>query len=1026
VSQASEFSLNSGLFRKLARMRAFGWVVAIVLLCLAPARAAGIDWAALSSTVIRTVMPTRDMPVPLLALAFTQDRTGFLWAGGETGLFRWDGYQFRIYAASGAADDGLPNHFVQALHTGRDGRLWVGTAAGGLAVYDERADRFRPVPIADRQGAAQSVWSLDDDGAGGLWIATDRGLAHLDAHDRAVPMPHDPGRVFAAPGHQVEAVLRGRDGTVWIGGGDGLARIGQDGQSQAVSLPVPGGAQAEVSHLLQDSAGRIWAGTRHHGAYVLDRAGRQAIAVKRPAGMTVQEGGLEIMAMTEAEPGRVWLGSFGHGILDVDAASMAVRQIIRDPLVQGGLDADLVYGLFTDRSGITWIGTTAALDQFVPPLPGLHTLFAGAGGMPTDVTAVVARPDGTVWLASQTDGILILGRDGKPVRTLPVPRVFCMAAEADGPVYIGTRSGLFVATPSGDRVSPVTMAMRRVNAGVLALAVINGTVWVGGDNDNGLWELHPGAAGSWIVARQFAAPPLPNASIHAIAPTYGGKLVIGTAQDAALLDPVIGTMRPLRLAHAGRHGGTASQVASLLTDRRGRLWIGTDDAGIAVVMGRDAAGGMVLHWITAADGLPDSDMNRMVADETGRVWVATDNGLAVIDPENFAVRALRRADGVAIGSYWGMSGDRDTRGDVLFGGMGGLTVIEPDKVRDRHSHPAVAISEIRVGGRVLRNRDAELVIRPDANSLAVEFATLDFSAPERNLYRYKLEGFDSGFIATDAKHRVASYTNLPPGHYTLLLQGSDRNGVWAAPAALTIRVLPAWFQTIYCRVVEIAALAGLCGVIVQGRTIWLRRRQAYLMSLVQERTAALVKRTEELVSSERKLTQLAYFDPLTGLPNRRSFNETLQTLLDALPKPASGFVLILVDLDGFKHVNDTLGHDAGDAVLVVAAGRLRAALREGDFVARLGGDEFAILLQRVSEIDAVRHVCDRLVSGMTGPIDIQGRPARIGTSVGAALAPRHGRTAEDLYKHADEALYQAKRAGKGMWRWYDGDEREVA
>ncbi len=150
------------------------------------------------------------------------------------------------------------------------------------------------------------------------------------------------------------------------------------------------------------------------------------------------------------------------------------------------------------------------------------------------------------------------------------------------------------------------------------------------------------------------------------------------------------------------------------------------------------------------------------------------------------------------------------------------------------------------------------------------------------------------------------------------------------------------------------------------------------------------------------------------------FNETLQELLDAACAIHYEFVLMLIDLDGFKQVNDTLGHDAGDEVLVIAAHRLRGAVREEDFVARLGGDEFAVLLRRVNDRTVVEQICDRAVAGMTMPIEIKGQPAKIGASIGAALSPRHGRTAEDLYKHADEALYQAKRSGKGVWCWYAG------
>jgi len=1011
-------------------LRTRAWVSAICLGCWAPqacaapvAATGGIDFASLADTVIRTIVKKHAMPVPVSPFAFAQDGDGFLWAGGQNALLRWDGYQFRAYTTGGSRDDGLRNHYIQALHADSASTLWVGTEEGGLARYDAATDRFQPLVLADARGEARRVWSLDDDGTGGLWIGTNRGVAHLDRQRRIAPPPAPAGAqnwsaVFAVPDRKVEAVARGQRGTLWIGGSDGLAILGPDGSLTTVELPSPDGGRPEISQLMRDSQGRIWAGTRHRGAYVVDPASLQAKAVPPPPGLAVPEGGLEIASMTEVQPGRIWLGSIGYGIFDVDAATLSVRAIARNPLVPGTLDSNTVFALYTDHSGVTWIGTSVALDQFVPPAGSIFTLFgnpARPGLIPLEVTAVLARPDGSVWLGSAAEGVLILNPEGrpggKPGRTLPLPRVLCLAADGDGPIYIGTRSGLFVADRSGDRIRRVEMASRRPNASVSALLADGGALWIGSGDDDGLWELRPTAEGPFTVLRHVASPPLPTASVEALALAPDGRLAVGTAHGLGLLNRATGAVEVIDLDQDGPRGTATGQIVSFLTDRHRRLWIGTDDSGIAVMLGRDAAGRPILHRITTADGLPDADMNRMIADAAGHVWVATDNGLAVIDPETFAVRALREADGVAISTYLNLSGDRTPQGDLLFGGHGGLTAVRPQTIGAWAWRPPVAVSDIHVGGRIVRDRTGEIVIRPEANSLSVEFAALDFSAPEQNLYRYRLEGFDADFITTDAGHRVASYTNLPPGQYALRVQGSNRNGIWSAPAVLRIRVLPAWFETTEVRIAEVGLLLLLGGGLAQGRTMWLRRRQLYLESLVRERTS-------ELVSSQQKLTELAYIDPLTALPNRRSFHDSLQALLEQAETPPYQFALILIDLDGFKRVNDTLGHDGGDELLVVAASRLRAAVREGDIVARLGGDEFAILLRQIKDLDAVKLVCDRVVAGMTAPIEIKGEHAKVGASLGVALSPAHGSTAEDLYKHTDQALYQAKRAGKGIWCWY--------
>lgn len=160
-------------------------------------------------------------------------------------------------------------------------------------------------------------------------------------------------------------------------------------------------------------------------------------------------------------------------------------------------------------------------------------------------------------------------------------------------------------------------------------------------------------------------------------------------------------------------------------------------------------------------------------------------------------------------------------------------------------------------------------------------------------------------------------------------------------------------------------------------------------------------------------------DALTHLPNRRSFQARLQAATIRAMQAGEQVGLLLVDLDHFKHVNDSLGHSAGDDLLCVVGERLRSAVREGDFVARMGGDEFAILLERASSEEALlsvgRHVQERLRS----PIRTGGRSVRAGASIGGALFPSNAATADDLYKYADTALYELKQNGRGGTRLFD-------
>ena len=160
---------------------------------------------------------------------------------------------------------------------------------------------------------------------------------------------------------------------------------------------------------------------------------------------------------------------------------------------------------------------------------------------------------------------------------------------------------------------------------------------------------------------------------------------------------------------------------------------------------------------------------------------------------------------------------------------------------------------------------------------------------------------------------------------------------------------------------------------------------------------------------------LALTDPLTGLPNRRLLVDRVSMSLVRARRDHSAMAVLYLDLDGFKEINDRLGHGAGDALLKMVAGRLSAAVREEDTVARLGGDEFVIVLHLSGDADA-GPVASKIIKAVSQPYDIEGQAVGITISAGVALYPVHGENAETLLKSADLALYEAKRSGKNVYR----------
>lgn len=209
--------------------------------------------------------------------------------------------------------------------------------------------------------------------------------------------------------------------------------------------------------------------------------------------------------------------------------------------------------------------------------------------------------------------------------------------------------------------------------------------------------------------------------------------------------------------------------------------------------------------------------------------------------------------------------------------------------------------------------------------------------------------------------------------------------------------------------------------------IWNRRKDGEVfpciarMSAIRNRKGSILRFVSvftdisERKEYEEKLTHLAYFDALTRLPNRILVMDRLRQSINLVARNQEKLALLFLDLDGFKEVNDTLGHDIGDLLLQEVAGRLLDSVRNSDTVSRLSGDEFVIILQEITALSAVEQVAGKILERLQQPFLLQGHETRISGSIGIAISPDDGSDAETLLKKADEAMYEAKRHGKNTY-----------
>ncbi|HXY96319.1 MAG TPA: diguanylate cyclase [Steroidobacteraceae bacterium] len=1002
--------------------------VLLCLACAAPALGAMARWEALASPQFRHYSVDNGLANSALT-ALAQDRDGFLWIGSQSGLMRFDGYRFRTYQHDPQDAGSIPSNFVQSLFADAAGNLWVGTANAGLTRYDPRTGRFVTYPVGGPRGTRTAdVEAIIDDSKGGLWVGTDGGLDHLAVPTGEVTH-YDSPRGDSLSHDNVLGLYRESSGSLLVGDRVGLLRFYPDaGRFERLSISDTSGrvVAAGVRTFAEDSDHRLWFGTTVSGVGLFDARGVARLPRLRGAAAAALAG-QSVRGFAAGPDGKLFFATYGAGVFVLDPATLGVRQICHSDADATSLAADQAYGLLRDRSGLLWVATEQGLSVTDPGQAAFQTvvvdrtrsdrLTEGSG------LAILVDSRERLWVGHHTSGVDVFGADGARVAMLhPNERgaraagghsVYAFAESADDTVWLGTDSGLYRVGGQAWQTVAVPFPGEQAGPSIQRLLADGSDLWVGSRTGLHRYDI---PSGRWTSYNSRSPGGLSDGFVIAIARRADGMLWVGTRKGLNLFNPASATTTPFAEASPASAALAQAFIVDLSSDPDGRLWVATIDDGVYLLT-PEGSGTYLIRHLTEHEGLPSVNIDALQPDLAGGMWISTGNGLAVIDSRSLGVHRYQRADGVRFGDFWAHASALTRQGDLVFGAVGGLTVVRPGLLAERHFEPQLLVSGITVGGRLLRaapsgSTAGPIVVHPAANSFQVDFAATDYTAPRMLRYAYMLQGYDTDWSVVDATKRTAAYTNLSPGSYLLLVRGTNREGVYSsATLRIPVRVQPAWYQTWWARLLAAAAVFCLVALLVQARTAYLRR--------VKQRLEALVaKRTEELRRSKQQIEMIAYHDSMTGLPNRRLFAERFEHFRASADRSRSGFTLVLVDLDKFKVINDSLGHAAGDAVLIAAAQRLGAVTREVDVVARLGGDEFAILLDNTVGPEAIGGVCQRILQSFAEAVSAEGRLLQVGISLGCAVYPRDGLTQSDLYRVADRALYEAKAAGRNTWRMY--------
>lgn len=567
-----------------------------------------------------------------------------------------------------------------------------------------------------------------------------------------------------------------------------------------------------------------------------------------------------------------WLGH-GGGLSMMDGENGRFSHYYHDPLNPSSLSNNNVNALLVDHSGMIWVGTDGGgLSLFNPR----HLAFHHWGEEATNPTGlnngfvrdIAIDEQGMVWLAA---GAVLARFDpttqlftnyAAESEALPISAVHFVEAAPGGVLWLGAReeqvgrfepdTGAF-ALFEHDPDDPATIGGDRIRS---LLVDAGGTVWVATDDER-LGRFVPESS-SFV---RFGADDNPSAMVPEgairglVEAQAGGDLWFGyEGGGVGLFEVKTAVLHNIsydsQLAEIYRE----KNAELLYDDGAGRLWIGTDGAGLLRL---DVASETIVQYNEEA-GLPSDVITGILADPQGNLWVSTGSGLVKFNPENETVVQYGLRDGLLGTDFQEAFAADAASGRFYFGHAGGLLAFDPTTLLANDHVPPLRLTDFRLfnqpvpvhEGSVLEqaiDQTRAITLPHTASVFSFEFSALDFTRSEKNQYGYIMEGFETEWNEVDSNQRYVTYTSLPAGSYTFRVRGTNNHGVWnEAGTAVALTILPPWWETVWFRLLLVAGGIGLVLGGYQWRSRAITKRNVELEQLVAERTNALSQSNQQL------------------------------------------------------------------------------------------------------------------------------------------------------------------------------------
>lgn len=828
-----------------------------------------------------------------------KDKLGFLWIGTLDGLHRFDGYEYKTFRV----DDGensISSNLIIAIDEDNLGNIWIATYDKGLSKFNPKNETFTSYRNTEANPGlfdSNDITFMMVDTNNVIWtgnwfgtsyrIMLDDKMETIEQIDRLMPKT-DKNQTDKL----IRTLLQDQSGNIWIGTNENLFRClnpyepAQNLKFEHYPIPgrslcntkngiisggfqlnelVPGKTNQEryTIKLIENSTTTtalywqndiLWSGDREGiHLYLRDKTGQYTRRSNFTSSLT-EDGitGNIVYCITGSENGQIWVGTRGGGISTFNLNRKKFMSF-HPTNEKGSISNNLCRSVFEDHFQNLWIGTEE-------------------GGL--DVLPVQEKTNYAKGFKQLTLNDRLEENRAYAIEELLLPN----SKKHKSVIWAGTsfKTSLVAFDPVNLQRVPLSAFASTVGFVFAIERYDDSLVWVGTYGD-GLYKFRINPEGEitghqWFMPEKLQKNGISSKIIRSILKDSKGNLWVGTDKGLNLIrkDEIHKNLPKFEVFSKGIDSTKLNHdyILQIIESSKGKIWIGTMGGGLLGY--HEATSGKPAYFkaITTKDGLPNNSIKSIVEDNDGLLWLSSNKGISRYNPANGEIINYDVNDGLQDNEFAEISAVKRKNGQLVFGGINGFNVFYPNEIVTDTVKPHLFLTDFyiqnkqvkpteSVNGRVILENALQftekITLKYPENSFSIGFVALQFNSPQKNRYKYKLEGFDNQWFTTTSLNRIAKYTNIPPGDYTFKVMGSNCDNLWSdQPARVKIHIN----QPFYLKLNAFIVYFILIGII-----LWYTIRTSKI--IIQRKREVLLANFEKNKAEEISQIKLRFFTNIT-------------------------------------------------------------------------------------------------------------------------------------------------------------------